>query len=132
MNERMRSFLFNALIFVMAFSCSKKNDPTVVTSSNDPGCTFTFKGNGYSSSTVTCVPSGHLSASGGTGNFAWVLAMEPGNGYVSLQVSDGTYDTDNATITLKNNTATFDVTLETLNHDKGAFVGKCGCTTGDL
>ncbi len=58
--------------------------------------------------------------------------MEPGNGYVSLQVSDGTYDTDNATITLKNNTATFDVTLETLNHDKGAFVGKCGCTTGDL
>jgi hypothetical protein len=131
MNELLKSSLFTFLIFALALSCSsKKNDPVLVTST-DPGCMFTFKGNTYSSTTVTC-SLGHLSSSGGTGTFAWVLTMEPGNGDVSLQINDGTYETDNSTLMQKDDIVTFDITLQTLTNDKGEFKGKCGCSTGDL
>ena len=115
------------MIIVLLVSCSKSSDP----GTGSGGCSFTFKGKTYTSTVVSC-GAGNQSSSSGSSATGWVLSIETSGKYIGLQITDGPYDNDNATLTKSGNTVTFNVKVENVSGDSQTINGKCTCSLGSL
>ena len=129
----MKKFSLLNLIFLILFASCKAEEPA-------PKCSFTFKGNKYSSNNVVCFDDPGTVVGVGlsmTVRGQWgVLVVDQRVNYLSMEPIESFpysyYNYSGVTITRQGNTLDFNGTLSlTLNGilDNGIISGKCTCTS---